>query len=323
VHRHPDGSDLSEEAPTSRALDETAEALGVEGLLASSQRRLVADMWEASPSDATHDGVDHARMRELGFRAYMSVPIVARGQVLGTIVFVTAESARRYRSIDVRLAEDLAWRVSAAVESAQLYAVAQRERAQLEEANRAKDEFLAVLSHELRTPLNSMLGWTQIIRAGGLDEKTLARAMDTIERNARAQAQLIADLLDVSRIVTGKLSIDMRPVTIGAIVEQAIEAARPAATAKELHLVAEVALRDGALVGDPDRLLQVVNNLLSNAIKFTPAHGEVVVSLTRDGAFAKLQLKDSGQGIAPEFLPHVFVRFRQGEGATTRAHAAM
>ena len=307
----------------SSVIDEAAAAMGRENVLATAKRKVVPDVALSDEEPGSRNAEHLARINALGFKSYMCVPILARDRVLGTIAFMTAESRRRYRAIDVNLAEDLARRVSAAVETARLYAVAEAERAQLADANRAKDEFLAVLSHELRTPLNSMLGWTQIIRAGGLDEKTLARAMDTIERNARSQAQLIADLLDVSRIVTGKLSVEMRHVPMVAVVEQAVDAVRPAATAKGVKLEVELLARDMTVNGDPDRLQQVVSNLLSNAIKFTPSGGIVNVSLFREANNARLDVRDSGQGIAPEFLPQVFERFKQGEGATTRAHGGL
>jgi PAS domain S-box-containing protein len=304
-------------------LDEAAAGVSALNVLATAHRMVVPSIVAACDEEGAKEQQRMRVLRELGFKSYMCVPIMAHDEVLGSLAFMTAESGRAYRAVDVSLAEDLARRLAVAVENAQLYAVAQRERAQLAEANRAKDEFLAVLSHELRTPLNSMLGWTQIVRAGGLDEKTLARAMDTIERNAKAQAQLIADLLDVSRIVTGKLSVELRPVTLTSVVDEAMEAARPAAAARGVLLSSTIDLSHDEVHGDPDRLQQVVSNLLSNAIKFTPAQGHVDVHLRREDTSARLDITDSGQGIDPAFLPFVFERFRQGEGATTRVHGGL
>ena len=179
-----------------------------------------------------------------------------------------------------------------------------------EEANRLKDEFLAVLSHELRTPLNAILGWARMLRAGTLSENDVPRALETIERNAQAQAQLIEDLLDVSRIVSGKLRLDMRPVDIGEVLEEAIDTVRPTADARGVTLVGAVN-HVGPVSGDAQRLQQVVWNLLSNSIKFTPPGGTVHVRVHQAGSMVRIVVTDTGQGIDPEFLPHVFDRFRQ------------
>jgi signal transduction histidine kinase len=198
-----------------------------------------------------------------------------------------------------------------------------RAKRQAEEANRMKDEFLATLSHELRTPLNAMLGWAQVLRMGKLDEAATARALETIERNARAQAQLIADLLDVSRIITGKLRLEFQPVELSRIVAAALDSIRPAADAKEIRLKIALDPLAGPVLGDADRLQQVAWNLLSNAIKFTPREGTVEVRLRQTGSNAEVQVGDSGVGIRPSFLPYVFDRFRQAESAGTRSHGGL
>jgi PAS domain S-box-containing protein len=198
-----------------------------------------------------------------------------------------------------------------------------RRRAEaLSAANRAKEEFLATLSHELRTPLNAMLGWTRLLRMGKLDTAGMNRALETIERNAHIQEQLIADILDVSRIVTGKLRVELRPIELASVIEAALDAVRPAAAAKGIHLEAETDVQ-GAVLGDPDRLQQVVWNLVSNAIKFTPAGGHVGVSLTRAGPSAVVTVSDTGEGIAPELLPFIFDRFTQGDVSVTRPHGGL
>ena len=197
-----------------------------------------------------------------------------------------------------------------------------RRAEQLEAANRAKEEFLATLSHELRTPLNAMLGWARLMRSGKLDEGARIRALDTIERNAHIQEQLIADILDVSRIVTGKLRIELRPIDVTPIVTTAIDAVRPAAVAKGVLLQPAVEF-PGIVMGDPDRLQQVVWNLLTNAIKFTPRGGTVTVSCGRDGSNAEIEVRDTGEGIAADLLPFVFDRFRQGDGSSTRPHGGL
>jgi PAS domain S-box-containing protein len=189
-------------------------------------------------------------------------------------------------------------------------------------ANRAKEDFLATLSHELRTPLNAMLGWTRLLRMGKLDGVAMARALETIERNARVQEQLIADILDVSRIVTGRLRVDLRPIELQPVVDAAIDALRPAAQAKGVHLTSEIGAAP-TVMGDPDRLQQVFWNLLANAIKFTPAAGRVNVSIDRDGPCIEVNLTDTGEGIEASLLPYVFDRFTQGDVTVTRSHGGL
>ena len=187
-----------------------------------------------------------------------------------------------------------------------------------EEANRLKDEFLAVLSHELRTPLNAILGWARMLRAGTLADNDVPRALETIERNAQAQAQLIEDLLDVSRIVSGKLRLDMRPIDIGEVVEEAIDSVRPTADARGVGLTTAVT-HVGPMSGDAQRLQQVIWNLLSNSIKFTPTGGTVHVRVDQAGSMVRITVTDTGQGIDAEFLPHVFDRFRQASSIPGQA----
>jgi signal transduction histidine kinase len=208
-------------------------------------------------------------------------------------------------------------------ERARLLVLEQAARRQAEEANRMKDEFLATLSHELRTPLNAILGWVQVLRAGKLDEAAAVRALETIERNARSQAQLIADLLDVSRIITGKLRLDFKPLDLQRIIDAALETIRPAADAKGIQLAISLGRLGSPALGDADRLQQVVWNLLSNAIKFTPRSGRVEVLLQELGATALIRVTDSGIGIRPDFLPYVFDRFRQAESTLTRSHGGL
>lgn len=179
-----------------------------------------------------------------------------------------------------------------------------------ENANRLKDEFLATLSHELRTPLNAILGWSQILRTRQLNEKELNRAIMIIDRSARSQKQLIEDILDVSRIITGKLRLDVRPIDLPKVVSAAVDSIRPAAEAKNIRLQSLLDPKATNISGDPDRLQQVVWNLLSNAVKFTPKNGRVQVRLERINSHLEITVSDTGIGIEPEFLPHVFERFR-------------
>lgn len=192
-----------------------------------------------------------------------------------------------------------------------------------EEAARAKDEFLAVVSHELRTPLTAILGWTRILKDKQLSESATARALEVIERNAESQTRLIEDLLDFSRIISGRLRLEVAPVELTSVVEAAVEVVRPAADAKEIRLRSILDAQAGPVSGDPDRLQQVLWNLLSNAVKFTPKGGEVQVRLTRVNSDAEISVSDTGQGISADFLPYVFERFRQADHTTTRRHGGM
>ncbi|HEU4532870.1 MAG TPA: ATP-binding protein, partial [Polyangiaceae bacterium] len=218
--------------------------------------------------------------------------------------------------------KDVSDRKAAEAERDRLFALERAARAQAEEASRLKDDFLATVSHELRTPLNAILGWVQMLRAGGLPPERADRALETVERNARAQAQLIEDLLDVSRILAGKLRLEIAPVEVGAVVAQAVETVRPAAEAKGIRLHALLD-SEGTVMGDAARLQQVVWNLLSNAVKFTPKGGRVQALVERRDSSVEITIVDTGRGIDAAFLPHVFERFRQAEGGATRAHGGL
>ena len=194
---------------------------------------------------------------------------------------------------------------------------------QAEESSRLKEEFLATISHELRTPLSAILGWARMLRLGQLTKENETKALDTIERNARAQAQLIDDLLDVSRIVTGKLRMDVQPMDPNSFIDAAVEAVRPAAEARGVRLQKVIDTGPVSIPGDPVRLQQVVWNLLSNAIKFTPRGGRVQIRSERVNSHLEIVVSDTGQGIAPDFLPHVFDRFRQADQKTSRQHGGM
>jgi signal transduction histidine kinase len=199
----------------------------------------------------------------------------------------------------------------------------QRARSEAEAANRVKDEFLATLSHELRTPLTSMLGWAGLLRGTPIDGAMLDKGLEAIERNARVQTQLIDDLLDVSRIVSGKLHLDVRPVELSSVIEAAITVVRPAADAKSIRLNSMYEPAIGAISADSARLQQILWNLLSNAVKFTPEGGSIEVRVERVNAHARLTVSDTGQGISPEFLPRVFDRFRQADSSSTRDYRGL
>ena len=288
---------------------------GVAKVLRSGESELIQDIQDIALQHA-NAGQTQA-VKALGMRSYICVPLRARGRTIGALTFVTAESGRRYEEADLRLAEDLAHRVSIAIVNAQLYQA-------LQEADRRKDEFLATLSHELRSPLNAIVGWAHVLRAGAVDVATVRKAAETIHRNAQAQAQLISDMLDVSRIVAGKLRLEVRQVDLVDVIRAALETVRPAADARGLRLEALLDEDAGPLLADPDRLQQVVWNLLSNAIKFAPAEvGHVRIRLEAEQARALITVEDDGPGIDREFLPYVFDRFRQADASSTRRHGGL
>ncbi len=218
---------------------------------------------------------------------------------------------------------DISERKRAELERDRLLLAEQKARATAEAANRMKDEFLAVLSHELRSPLNAMLGWLTLLRTRKFDEAATARALETVERNARAQAQLVEDLLDVSRIIQGKLRLNVRAVDLLSVIEAAIDTVRPAALAKNIELQPVLDPAAGPVFGDSDRLQQIVWNLLSNAVKFTPKGGRVQIRLERVHSYVEIVVADTGQGISPEFLPYVFDRFRQADSSMTRSFGGL
>jgi PAS domain S-box-containing protein len=221
------------------------------------------------------------------------------------------------------IARDVTDRKRAEREREELLAREQAARREAEEASSLKDEFLATVSHELRTPLTAILGWSQMLRRGVRDEATREHALEVIERNALAQKQLVGDILDVSRIITGRLRIEVRPVELIPVVEAAREAVQPAAEARGIRLDAAYDVGDLNVLGDPDRLQQIVWNLLANAVKFTAAGGRVALTVERAGDSVRLSVSDTGEGIAAEFLPHVFERFRQADMGTTRRHGGL
>ncbi len=288
------------------------------------------------------DDVQSARGYELGVVDYIQVPVAAPAMRAKVGVFLDLyltraalaranqdrESRVKERTaellrINERLGAEIEERLRAQNEREGLLAREKWLRGQAEELSRLKDEFLATMSHELRTPLNAIFGWITLLRTRRLDEATQARALETIERNARAQKRLIEDLLDVSRIVTGKIALELTDVVPVRVIESAIATMQPAAQAREIRIVPVMGEVAGRVRGDPARLQQVICNLLSNAIKFTPVGGRVEVELAMSGGEAQISVRDSGQGIKPEFLPRVFERFRQEDGSISRRHGGL
>jgi signal transduction histidine kinase/ActR/RegA family two-component response regulator len=231
------------------------------------------------------------------------------------LTFVSGE--RRYEASDLRVAEDMAQRTAVAIENAELYQAAL-------EADRRKDDFLAMLSHELRTPLNAIVGWSHVLREGNASPETVRKGMETIHRNAQIQTQLISDILDISRIVAGKLRLDVRAIELPAVIEAALDTLKPAAEAKQVRVGMRLDPQARSFVGDADRLQQVVWNLVSNAIKFVPEKvGLVEVRLEDGEQRVRLIVEDNGPGIDPAFLPHVFERFRQAESSDSRRYQGL
>ncbi|MEP0881892.1 PAS domain S-box protein [Trichocoleus sp. ST-U3] len=281
-------------------------------------------------------------LRKADFKSYMCLPLIARGRILGAIAFITAESGRHYNQADLSLASELAHRAALAVDNARLYHEAQ-------EANRMKDQFLAIVSHELRTPINAVLGWAQLLRSRKFDENRTAQALETIERNAKAQTQLIESLLDVSRMIRGNLPLSLLPVDLVPVIQTSINSVLATAQTREIQVETVLDPSCGRVQGDPVRLQQVMSNLLSNALKFTPNGGQVTVRMSivignRSSVmanaeeshqlpitnyqlpithYAQIQISDTGVGITPDFLPHVFDLFRQADSTTTRSHGGL
>jgi PAS domain S-box-containing protein len=262
---------------------------------------------------------------EAGYRSAQSTPLMARsGNPIGMITThwrnLHSSSERELRFLDLlaRQAADLIEQRQITAEREQLLVSEQAARAEADRANRIKDEFLAVLSHELRSPLNPILGWTRLLQTGKLDKTRQRDALDTIERNAKLQTQLIDDLLDISRILQGKLSLTAAPVNLAFVISAALETVRLAAEAKHIQITLDLDPNIALISGDVARLQQVVWNLLTNAVKFTPQGGRVTIELRQIGQLAQIRITDTGKGIASDFLPHVFEYFRQQDGSTTR-----
>ncbi len=270
-------------------------------------------------------------VRQLGFKSYICVPLRTRDEILGTLSFAITESGRRYLPADLALAQNLADRAAVAIENARLFDARQRlieseraARTEAEEANRLKDDFLATLSHELRAPLTAMVGWTNLLqRRPTGDRELLQHGLSVIDRSIRLQLQLIEDLLDMSRIVAGKLRLDVKTVDLRDVIRNALASVEPAAEAKGVKIHSVLDPMAGPMRGDINRLQQIVWNLLSNAVKFTPKGGHVQVSLERVNSHVEIVVTDTGQGIEPGFLPHVFERFRQADASTTRKYGGL
>jgi signal transduction histidine kinase/ActR/RegA family two-component response regulator len=277
----------------------------------------------AERGNARQDQADIERMGTL------RIPIASAGGAVYGAIEVTRAHQFPGTAVEAPLST-LAAQVAVALQKAQLVSDLEQEHARLERAlntvqvaSRLKDEFLATMSHELRTPLNAMLGWVRMLRGGKLEESKRERALETIERNAVVQTRLIDDLLDASRIIAGKLQPDMRPMDLIKVVEAGIDAVRPAAEAKAVHIETDFVSPAIPFIGDADRIQQIVWNLMSNAVKFTPSAGKVTVKVTRSKALLEILVSDSGAGMPASFLPHVFDRFSQADASPRREHGGL
>ena len=315
AHVDPDKIDLAStirsryEDPTSPYSPASVVRTGTPAML----REVSDDMIVAA---ARGDAERVALVRSLGLRSYIIVPLTARGRTLGALTLATAESGRLYTEDDFRFAQDVAFRAALAVDNARAYDDAQA-------ANRLKDEFLATLSHELRTPLNAILGYSRLLDSGMMTADKHTHALQTVERNATALTQIVEDILDVSRIISGKIRLNIQPVDLPAVVADAVETLAPAAEAKGIRVQTILDPRAAPISGDPDRLQQIVWNLLSNAVKFTPRQGVVQVRLERVNSHVEIVVSDTGIGISADFLPHIFERFRQEDSGSTREHGGI
>jgi PAS domain S-box-containing protein len=311
--------DLETRYPT--RLDDTS---GIAAVLRTGQSEMISEVTDEMIVGAARDG-EHLRMiRELGLRSYICVPLVARDRTIGALTLLaTDESGRRYDDQDLTVAQLLGRRAGLAVENARLFTQTQHALADATQASRMKDDFLATLSHELRTPLNAIVGWSQMLVAGGLTPALAQKAVETIHRNANLQSRLISDILDVSRIVAGKVRLDVRATHPIAAIEAAIDTLGPAAAAKGIRIETVLDPSAGPVSGDPERLQQILWNLLSNAIKFVPKDGRIEVRLEAVNSYVEITVQDNGPGMDAAFLPHVFDRFRQADSSSTRAHGGL
>jgi signal transduction histidine kinase/ActR/RegA family two-component response regulator len=287
-------------------------------VLQTGESDFLPEMSDDILAEAIPDAEHIALLKQLGVRSAMTVPLTARGRIVGAISFISAESARRYTERELRAAEELARRAALAVDNARLY-----ERAQ--EANHAKDEFLATLSHELRTPLTPIIGWVHLLGGGQVAPADFEHGLEVISKNSQSLSRLINDLLDMSAILNGKMRIDRAPLHLDSVLHEAVETVRTQADKRgvRIELSTCAGTEPAVVAGDRTRLVQVFWNLLTNAVKFSDDGGRVRVACERDGETLLAHVEDEGVGIAPEFLPHVFDRFQQADMSTTKLYGGL
>ncbi|BAZ09397.1 multi-sensor hybrid histidine kinase [Calothrix sp. NIES-4071] len=281
------------------------------GMVAQERRQIVFEQAKI----VTHPNAQS--VYSLGITAYAGQPLIVHGRLLGTLSFAS-RTRSNFTPEEIDLLQSTCEQIAIAIERANLITSIQQQAEQLQQANRIKDEFLAVLSHELRSPLNPILGWSKLLQTGKLDAAKTAQGLSVIERNAKLQSELIEDLLDVSRILQGKLALNVMNVDLAPTIQAAMETVQLAAQVKSIQINTNLDLNVGQVSGDANRLQQIIWNLLSNAVKFTNVGGQVDIELKQNNNTAQILVKDNGIGIKPDFLPSVFDYFRQEDGATTR-----
>jgi signal transduction histidine kinase len=307
------GADRARLAHVARAqAGESEDAVSIDRVVRTGVAALVSNWREGASCAAERKEA----ARQVGLTSLIIVPLVAHGRTIGALALGSLTDEHLFAAADLRFAQDLAYRSALSIDNTLSYEEARK-------ANRLKDEFLANLSHELRTPLNAIVGYAQMLRMGAMPEERRARAFEVLHKNASALMQIVEDVLDISRIVTGKIQLQLRPVRVAPIVRHSIETVQPGAEVKGIQITFDPT-NDGLMVaGDSDRLQQVFWNLLSNAVKFTPRNGRVDVRLARIEETIEVLVIDNGVGIDPTFLPHAFERFRQADSAFGRPHGGL
>jgi signal transduction histidine kinase len=309
--------------------DGTKEALvletpiGVGAVIHSGQPVIVSLAGETDLMTEAQNAERLRNLQQLRPRAWLVLPLTVHDRVLGAITFAITESDESYDRVDVQTAEVVARQVALTLDGTRLRRDTEVARSATEAANRAKDEFLMTLSHELRNPLNAVSGWAKLLEDGKLGEEQARRAIEIILRNVNAQVRLVDDLLDMSSVVSGRMRLTIQPVNVGDVIAEALDAVRPGAEAKGIHLQSVLDSPGVPVSGDPGRLQQVVWNLLYNAVKFTPRAGRVLVKLQRVKSHVEIIVSDTGQGIRPELLPYIFDRLRQGDSPRSRPHGGL
>ncbi len=318
AHPDPDKLRLAEQLYDGEGLtldDSTA----VGRVMQTGEAELYPEITDTQLASGVRDADHLATLRSLSMRSAIVAPLLARGRTLGVLTLVSSNPDRRYDASDLRFVELVARRAAMVIDNARLYEEARR-------ANHAKDEFLALLSHELRTPLNAIMGWTQVLLTPpppGAAEPQVERGLEIIQRNARLQADLVEGLLDVARVATGGLPLVRQSIDPAEAASAVVEGVRPAASERGLELRLTARTGECRVLADPNRFHQMLSNLLSNALKFTEAGGRIDVRVTPSGGWCEIEVADTGAGIVPEFLPHVFERFRQADSTPTRRHGGL